>query len=118
MNLEDYTLIHKADHQNLKLEIKRLEAQVAGHMDTTKLKLEIKRLEAQVADLMDTTELKLVWAAEGAIKKMNDFLKAGQQLADRRNCTCVRYADALPTKPCAHCSMAISNWKHLIGEAP
>ncbi len=96
MNLEDYTLIHKADHQNLKLEI--------------------KRLEAQVADLMDTTELKRVWAAEGAIKKMNDFLKAGQQLADRRNCTCVRYAVSLSTKPCAHCSMAISNWKDLVGE--
>ena len=95
MNLEDYTLIHKSDHQHLKQEI--------------------KRLEAQIADLMDTTELKRVWAAEGAIKKMDDFLKAGQQLADRSRCSCVRYADSLPTRPCVHCSTAISNWKNLIG---
>lgn len=96
MNLEDYILIHKADHQHLKLEI--------------------KRLETQIADLMDTTDLKRVWAAEGAIKKMDDFLKAGQQLADRSRCSCVRYADSLPTRPCLHCSTAISNWKKLIVE--
>lgn len=97
MNLEDYTLVHKTEHQHLKLEI--------------------KRLEAQVADLMDTTDLKRVWAAEGAIKKMNDILKAGQQLADRMNCTCVRYVDPLSAKPCVHCSAAISNWNDVIGEA-
>lgn len=97
MNLEDYTLIHKAEHQHLKLEI--------------------KRLEAQIADLMDTTNLKRVWAAEGAIKKMDDFLKVGHQLAERRNCSCVRYIDTLETRPCAHCFTAISNWKKLIGEA-
>jgi cell division FtsZ-interacting protein ZapD len=98
VNLEDYTLIHKAEYQHLKLEI--------------------KRLEAQISDLMDTTELKRVWAAEGAIKKMDDFLKAGQQLADRRHCTCVRYADTLPTKSCLHCSTSISIWNDLIGEGP
>ena len=92
MNLEDYALIHKTDHQHLKLEI--------------------KRLEAQIANLMDLTDTKRVWAAEMSLKNFGDVIKSGDLLADRNRCTC----SISIMVPCSDCSKAISNWKTVTGK--
>ena len=94
MNLEDYALIHKTDHQHLKLEI--------------------KRLEAQIANLMDLTSTKQVWAAEMSLKNFGDVIKAGDLLADRNRCTC----SISIMVPCSDCSKAIANWKTVTRKEP
>jgi hypothetical protein len=94
MNLEDYTLIHKTDHQHLKLEI--------------------KRLEAQIANLMDLTDTKRFWAAEMSLKNFGDVIKAGERLIDRKQCTC----SISIVVPCFDCYRAIANWKTVTGKDP
>jgi hypothetical protein len=92
MNLEDYTLIHKTDHQHLKLEI--------------------KRLEAQIANLMDLTDTKRFWAAEMSLKNFGDVIKAGERLIDRKQCTC----SISIVVPCFDCYRAIANWNTVTGK--
>lgn len=100
MNLADYTLVHKDDHAYLKYRIEELESEGL-------LNQRIRELEAKVANLMDLTDTKRVWAAEMSLKNFGDVIKAGDLLADRKNCTC---AISIMT-PCSDCSKAIANWK-------
>jgi hypothetical protein len=94
MNLEDYTLIHKTDHQQLKMEI--------------------KRLEVQIANLMDLTDTKRFWAAEMSLKNFGHVINAGDLLADRKKCTCSISVMVL----CSDCSKSIANWKTVTGKDP
>ena len=94
MNLTDYVLVHKDDHEFLKQRV--------------------KELEAQLTSLMDLTSTKRVWAAEMSLKNFGDVIKAGDLLTDRRGCTC---AISIMT-PCSDCSKAIANWKTVTGKEP
>ena len=100
MNLEHYTLVHKDDNAWLKKRVKELES-------GDPMKQQVKELEAQLASLMDLTSTKRIWAAEMSLKSFGDVIKAGDLLADRKNCTC---AISIMT-PCSDCSKAIANWK-------
>lgn len=94
MNLIDYVLVHKDDHSHMKCNV--------------------KELEAQIANLMDLTSTKQVWAAEMSLKNFGDVIKAGDLLADRKQCTC----SISIMVPCSDCSKAIANWKTVTRKEP
>jgi hypothetical protein len=94
VNLIDYVLVHKDDHSHMKCNV--------------------KELEAQIANLMDLTSTKQVWAAEMSLKNFGDVIKAGDLLADRKQCTC----SISIMVPCSDCSKAIANWKTVTRKEP
>jgi hypothetical protein len=47
-----------------------------------------------------------------SLKNFGDVIKAGDLLADRKQCTC----SISIMVPCSDCSKAISNWKTVTGK--
>ena len=92
MNLTDYVLVHKKDHEYLE---KR-----------------VSELESENSRIMNHDLVKHAWLAESMEDKAKRMIELGNRMADRSGCVC--WMPGSPILICSKCQKAISEWKKFL----